>query len=86
MVSKKWIKKKILKSIIQNTQITPVHRIYASWILINKFNRCSISKQNKICLLSSKYRGVQTHFFLSRHFLKKLGNWNELQNVKVKSW
>jgi len=91
IIKRKWfikneIKKKILKSIIQNTSLTPINRLYASWTLIHKHRKGYISKQNKICLVSSKYRGIQTKFFLSRHFIKKLGNWNELQNIKVKSW
>lgn len=78
---KKELKKKILKSIIQNKQINQSTRMFASLFFQEK-----IAKNNKICLLTSKYRGVETSFFFSRHTIKKLSNINELQNLKVKSW
>lgn len=80
---KKEIKKKILKSIIQNNKVPQVNRMFSQLILQKKFKT---KKNNKICLNTSKYRGITTFLFFSRHTIKKLSNINELQNIKVKSW
>lgn len=80
---KKEIKKKILKSIIQNNKVPQVNRMFSQLILQKKFKT---KKNNKICLHTSKYRGITTFLFFSRHTIKKLSNINELQNIKVKSW
>ena len=57
--------------------------MFSQLILQKKFKT---KKNNKICLYTSKYRGINTFLFFSRHTIKKLSNINELQNVKVKSW
>ena len=80
---KNEIKKKILKSIIQNKKIEQIKRFFAQIILQKKNKR---KKNNKICLQTSKFRGINTFLFFSRHTIKKLANINELQNIKVKSW
>ncbi len=80
---KSELKQKILKSIIQNKKIEQVKRFFAQTILQKKSKR---KKNNKICLYTSKFRGLNTFLFFSRHTIKKLANINELQNIKVKSW
>lgn len=91
LIKRKWfikkeLKKKISKSIIHNLKTPP--KIRSALIFKQQKLKlfASIAKQNKICLWSTKYRGINTTFFLSRHFIKKFANWNDLQNVKVKSW
>jgi hypothetical protein len=80
---KKEVKKKILKSIVQNKKINQIKRMSAQIILQKNYKT---NKNNKICLHTSKYRGVTTFLSFSRHTIKKLSNINELQNIKVKSW
>lgn len=80
---KKEIKKKILKSIIQNKKVNQTKRMFAQIILQKNYKT---KKNNKLCLATSKYRGVTTFLFFSRHTIKKMANINELQNIKVKSW
>ena len=80
---KKEIKKKILKSIIQNKKINQTKRMLAQVMLQKNYKT---KKNNKICLYTSKYRGITTFLFFSRHTIKKMSNINELQNIKVKSW
>lgn len=80
---KNELKEKILKSIIQNKKIIQIKRFFAQ-IMLQKNNKKK--KNNKICLYTSKFRGINTFLFFSRHTIKKLANMNELQNIKVKSW
>jgi hypothetical protein len=80
---KNELKEKILKSIIQNKKIIQIKRFFAQ-IILQKNNKKK--KNNKICLYTSKFRGINTFLFFSRHTIKKLANMNELQNIKVKSW
>ncbi len=77
------IKKKIIKSIIQNKKINQIKRLMSQTIIQKKTKKI---KNNKICFLTSKKRGIETNLFLSRHSIKKLLNINELQNIKIKSW
>lgn len=79
---KNELKKKIIKSIIQNKKNIQVKRLF----LQNLNQKNKLKKNNKICLFSSKRRGVETKLFISRHIIKKLLNLNELQNIKIKSW
>jgi ribosomal protein S14 len=79
---KKEVKKKILKSILQNKKLSQIKRMSAQIILQKNYK---IKKNNKICMQTSKYRGVNTFLFFSRHTIKKMANINELQNIKVKS-
>jgi hypothetical protein len=80
---KNEVKQKILKSIIQNKKVDQIKRFFAQ-IILQKNNKKK--KNNKICLYTSKFRGINTFLFFSRHTIKKLANINELQNIKVKSW
>ena len=80
---KRELKLAILKSIQQNLSIDPIVRISAQHQLQKFKRRGAISKQNKVCMLTGKRRGINPYFFLSRHMLKRLGTLNELQNIKV---
>ena len=57
---KSELKQKILKSIIQNKKIEQVKRFFAQTILQKKSKR---KKNNKICLYTSKFRGLNTFLF-----------------------
>jgi len=74
------IKYKLLKSIIQNKKVEPLVRINAS-IKLNKKRRI-----NNMCLITGRFGGVFKFCNLSRHMIKKFGNLNKLQNVKIVSW
>lgn len=88
---RKWVlrsefKVKILKSIVQNLTLPNIKRIDAQYS-IQKLKKIKKKGQlNKACMLTGKKRGVSTTFFLSRHMVKKFGNWNDLNQIKVKSW
>jgi len=91
LTKRKWslkieVRVKILKSIIQNLTISNVKRINAQHNLqrLRKIKRKT--QINKICMFTGKKRGIATMFFLSRHMTKRFGNWNELSQIKVKSW
>jgi len=81
---KNELKKKFLKSIVQNQSVKPLTRQYASYNL-TKIPVLSYKIKNT-CLLTGRNSAVSNNFFLSRHSLKKLANINKLQNVKIKSW
>lgn len=81
---KNELKKKILKSIVQNQNIKPLTKQYASYNLV-KMSVLSYKIKNT-CLLTGRNSAVSNNFFLSRHSLKKLANVNKLQNIKIKSW
>lgn len=81
---KNELKKKILKSIIQNQNVNPLKRQYAYYNLI-KMPNLHYKIQN-VCLLTGRNRSVSNNFFLSRHVLKKMLNINKLQNIKIRSW
>jgi ribosomal protein S14 len=81
---KNELKKKILKSIIQNQSVNPLKKQYAYYNLI-KMSVLSYKIKNT-CLLNGRNSAVSNNFFLSRHALKKLLSVNKLQNVKIRSW
>jgi len=88
---RRWILKlefkvKILKSIIQNLTLTNIKRISAQHRLQNLKKIKRKNQVNKVCMFTGKRRGISTVFFLSRHMVKKFGNWNDLNQIKVKSW
>jgi ribosomal protein S14 len=82
---KRELKIKILKSILQNLTLPNISRIHAQKNIQNLKKIKRNSQINKVCMLTGKKRGISTAFFLSRHMVKKLGNWNELSGVKIKS-
>lgn len=81
---KNEIKKKILKSIVQNQKVNPLKKQYAFFNLVKLKN--NIYKIKNTCLLTGRNSAVLNNFFLSRHSVKKLLNVNKLQNIKIKSW
>ena len=90
-IKRKWklkneFKLNILKSILRNLAVQNMKRIHTQRSL-QKLDKIKKNTQiNKICMLTGKKRGVSTFFFLSRHMVKRLGNWNDLKGVKIKSW
>lgn len=81
---KNEIKKKILKSIVQNQQVKPLKRQYGYYKLIRNPN--IFLKIKNVCLLTSRASAVSNNFYFSRHVLKKMLNINKLQNIKIRSW
>lgn len=83
---KKEFKKIILKSIIQNLRGNSLSRVEA----IKQFNffkkKCSISRQNNVCLLTSRTGGVFKKWNLSRHAIKNVAKLTMLHNTKASSF
>lgn len=81
------IKKLILKSIINNKNLKPIIRANATYKLSKIINKTSISKQkNNICLKTGRIGGVYKLTNYSRHYMKKLFDKNDLQNIKISNW
>jgi ribosomal protein S14 len=81
------IKKLILKSIINNQTIKPIIRANANYKLSKFIQKSTISKQkNNICMKTGRIGGVYKITNFSRHFMKKLFDKNNLQNLKIKNW
>lgn len=84
---KNEIKTIILKSIINNQNIKPIIRANASYKLSKFIQNSTISKQkNNICLKTGRIGGVYKLTNFSRHYIKKLFDRNDLQNLKIKNW
>lgn len=84
---KNEIKKIILKSITNNKNIKPIIRANAYYKLSKLKISSSISKQkNNICLKTGRIGGVYKFSNFSRHYIKKLFDQNNLQNIKIKNW
>lgn len=80
------IKKIILKSIINNQNINPIIRANASYKLSKFIQNSTISKQkNNICIKTGRIGGVYKMTNFSRHYIKKLFDKNDLQNLKIKN-
>lgn len=87
LYTKSEIKRMILKSVMRNFNTKPLIRIKAAKINQFKSKFHFISKQkNNICLKTGRIKGVYNYYGLSRHYLKMLGNINNLQNIKISSW
>jgi len=82
----KELKKKILKSIIQNNSISQIYKIFAQFKLelLNKNNK--FNKNKKICLLLGRKAAINKKLNLSRHQIKQLNILGKIQNFKIKSW
>lgn len=80
------LKRLILKSIIQNKNTKPIIRGFALYKKTYLYKKGSIAKQNSICILRGRSRGVWKFSQLSRHAMIKLGVYGGLQNTKIKSW
>ena len=84
---KNEIKTIILKSIINNQNTTPIIRANANYKLSKFLKNSTISKQkNNICLKTGRIGGVYKLTNFSRHYIKKLFDKNDLQNIKIKNW
>lgn len=83
-ILKNEIKKKILKSIIQNKNVNFLKKQYAQYNLI-KFSTINYKLKN-VCLLDGRASSVSNNFFIGRHAVKRLVNLNKLQNIKINSW
>lgn len=83
---KNEIKRIILKSIINNQNIKPIIRANANYKLSKFIQNSTIAKQkNNICLKTGRIGGVYKITNFSRHFIKKLFDRNDLQNLKIKN-
>lgn len=80
------LKSLILKSIIQNKNCQPIIRGFALYKKNILTKKGSLSKQNNVCLLRGRIRGVWRFSQISRHAMIKLGTYGGLQNTKIKSW
>jgi len=85
---KKFLKNEInmiiFKSILQNFQIKNTIRIESLRKIIISWKKFNITKQNNICLKTGRMGGVFKKWNYSRHYIKKMGKWNLLNNVKIK--
>lgn len=80
-------KNKIVKSIIQNNNITNNIKIYANYILDKNIKKnFFFSKKNKICLYTGKRGSILHNFNFSRYTIKKLILNNRLTNFKKHNW
>lgn len=82
---KNEIKLTVLKSIIRNFQINDIIRVEVLRKITIMWKKCNITKQNNICLYTGRIGGVFSKWNASRHFIKQMGKWNLLTNVKIKS-
>jgi len=81
------IKRIILKSIISNKNVKPIIRANATYKLSKFINISTIAKQkNNICLKTGRIGGVYKLTNFSRHYMKKLFDKNDLQNIKIHNW
>lgn len=80
------IKKIILKSIIQNTNIKPIYRANALYKLSKLIKFLGIAKHNNICLKSGRSKSVYKLTNFSRHYMRTLFIQNNLQNIKISKW
>jgi ribosomal protein S14 len=84
---KNEIKKIILKSIINNQNIKPITRANANYKLSKFIQNSNIAKQkNNICIKTGRIGGVYNMTNFSRHYIKKLFDKNNLQNLKINNW
>jgi len=65
------LKKKILKSIIQNSNIKQVYKIFGIFKYTNNYKKIQFCKYKKICLLIGRKQGILKNFNLSRHQIKQ---------------
>lgn len=82
---KNEIKLILFKSIIRNFQINEFIRIEMFRKIYLMWKKCNITKQNNICLHTGRIGGVFKKWNSSRHYIKQMGKWNLLTNVKIKS-
>jgi len=81
---KNELKRKILKSIIQNQNVNFLKKQYSQYTLVRlPYN---FLKLKNACLIDGRRSSVSNNFFISRHSIKRLANANKLQNVKINSW
>lgn len=86
-LSKKEIKKKILKSISQNNNLQNNIKIYSNF-LMTKYTKKNnfLSRKNKICLYTGKRGGFLKGFSFSRYIVKSLILQNKHTNLKKNNW
>ncbi len=82
---KNEIKLILFKSIIKNFQINEFIRIEMFRKISLIWKKCNITKQNNICLYTGRMGGVFKKWNASRHYIKQMGKWNLLTNIKIKS-
>lgn len=72
----------ILKSIIQNQNISNKQRVLAKFFLKKSNNKV----QKKTCFVSGLHKGINTKLNMSRHNLNYFSKLGILQNFKIRSW
>ena len=80
------VKKKILKSIIQNKNNNINKRLFFVKLLHNTIKYGTIAKQHELCINTGRSGGIVKLLSLSRHSIKNYGLHNKLQNIRVASW
>lgn len=83
---KKEFKRVIYKSVLRNLQTNDLVRIE----VLKKMNffkkKCSISRQNNVCLVTGRIGGVFKKWNLSRHSIKNVAKLTMLHNTKASSF
>lgn len=86
LLIKKNLKKQILKSIIQNTEIEKEKRFISQINLTKTLKKKKSNKNKNICLFSGKQNSIWNFCNFSRHTIKKLNINSKLQNLKLFGW
>lgn len=75
---------KIVKSVLQNNNISIKKKIYANYILNKgtKLKNATISRKNKICLYTARRHGMFKNYSFCRHKIKDLILNNKYANIK----
>lgn len=81
---KKELLVKILKSVLQNNNISVKKKIYANYILNKRtgLKNSTISRKNKICLYTARRHGMFKNHSFCRHKIKDLILSNKYTNIK----
>ena len=80
------LKEKLLKSLTQTQNNSLKHRLVYTHKIRNKQSHRGISRQQGLCLVTGRARGVIRLVGLSRHTLKRYALENKVQNLRVGSW
>jgi len=85
IIIKKEIKKKILKSIIQNNCLKKKTRFISTIKLQKLLKITKFTKYKNICLSTGKKKSIFNFCNFSRHSIKQYNIKTKLQNIKLKS-
>lgn len=80
------LKKIILKSLLQNSNVSQLKKKIIQLQLSILHKKSNIAKQINKCILSGRSRGVYKFASISRHNIKYLNNLGFIQNIKIANW